>query len=414
MTQLARLRLTVGYALVWLVMIVALCGVAYVAMMRSLDAEVDAGIQSVVETWSASAPPLASLRPVDVEREFEGETAGVFLLVFGADGSLLANPSRVHVRDLFEHARLADVLAQGGWATLHIEHQDLRVLAQPLRRNGTVTGMVVGGRSLAEHNRQAASLATILAISGAVGLALGVGGGYVLAGRALQPLERAQERQRAFIADASHELRAPLAVIRTSADLLLRDAPSPSQRQALENLRDVTDEAASLVQDLLVLARLDRPRRRAPGTCRLDTIAADAIEGLRPLLAGHESAVTVRLDPVSARIGDAEARRMLRALLENVVSHTPSGTAVEVETRARDGRARLVVRDHGPGVPAAALEQIFERFAQVETARTPGGRAGAGLGLAIVRAIARSADGEARARNIEGGGLEVEVTLPLG
>ncbi|MFN8639394.1 MAG: HAMP domain-containing sensor histidine kinase [Dehalococcoidia bacterium] len=412
MTQIARLRLTAGYALVWLLMILALCAVAYVAMSRSLDAEVDAGIRSVVDTWSAGAPPLGSLRATDVEREFEGENAGVFLLVFRVDGSLVANPSRVHVEDLFEHAGLGNVIARGGWATLRAEHQDLRVFARPLLQDGVAAGVVVGGRSLAEHDRQVATLATILAVSGALGLVLGVGGGYFLAGRALEPLERAQERQRAFIADASHELRAPLAVIRTSTDLLLRDAPTPKQRQALEDVQAVTDEAASLVQDLLVLARLDRPRRQSEERCRLDLVAADVIENLRPLLVDHASAVTSRLDPVTARLGDAEARRMLRALLENAVRHTPIGTAIDVETALRDGRVRMLIRDRGAGVPSSELEHIFERFAQVETARTPGAGAGAGLGLAIVRAISRSVGGDARARNVEGGGFEVEVTLP--
>jgi signal transduction histidine kinase len=394
-------------------MVAALCTVAYLAMARSLDREVDAGIQSVVETWVASAPPLERLRSTDVEREFEGQTAGVFLLVFGADGSLLANPNRLHVDDLFEHGRLAEAIHRGGWATLDAEGQPLRVLVLPVPSEGRQTGVVVGGRSLADHDQQQQALVWVLLGSGGIGLAVAIAGGYLLAGRALRPLELAYERQRAFIGDASHELRSPIAVIRMSADLLLRADLTADQRATVEEIRDVADEATALIQDLLALARLEAPAARNDERARLDKAATAVIEQLGPLLEAHHLDISTRLEPAPACLDDAQARRLVRALVENVAMHTPDGTAVEVETGTRGDRAFLAIRDRGPGVPEAAIEQVFERFSQVEEARTPGKQHGSGLGLAIVRAIAVAAGGTARARNRVGGGFEVEVLLPL-
>jgi signal transduction histidine kinase len=133
---------------------------------------------------------------------------------------------------------------------------------------------------------------------------------------------------------------------------------------------------------------------------------------MHPLLEAHGSEVTRRGPSVLARTTDADARRVLRALVENAIAHTPAGTSIEVETGEDAGHAVLRVLDRGPGVPPEALETVFDRFTRVDTARTPSG-GHSGLGLAIVAGHVRANGGTIVARNRGGGGFEVEVRLPL-
>ena len=418
MIRRARLRLTLTYAAIFVAMLVLLGSVAYVSMRRSLSDEIDRGVSTVVAAWQSTAPPLERLNPLDLDREYDSETAGVFLLVFRTDGALLANPNDVEAEEFAEDDLLDRALrGESVWFTVK-EHGDrFRLFVAPVWHRGIVggeiEGVVVGGRGLESYDRQLQSLLVVLGSVGLGGAVLALVGGYVLAGRALQPIAIAYDRQRAFVSDASHELRSPLAVIRAGTDVLLRDPLSGDQRSAVEDLRDTAVEASALVDDLLELARLERAPG-APHDARTDlaAVADGVLAQMRPLLEAHASEATRRGPSVLARTRDADARRVLRALVENAIAHTPPGTPIEVETAEDAGNAVLRVLDRGPGVPPEALETVFDRFTRVDTARTPSG-GHSGLGLAIVAGHVRANGGTIVARNRAGGGFEVEVRLPL-
>jgi two-component system, OmpR family, sensor histidine kinase CiaH len=414
----ARFRLTATYAAIFIAMLVLLGGVTYLSLRQSLTAEVDRGVQTVVDAWLATAPDLDRLEPIDLERRFEGETADVFLLVFRADGALVANPSRVDAEEFGDDHLVRDAL-QGrlGWDTVNEDGVRFRLLAAPVWIDGDrdrgLQGVVVGGRSLAGHERQLQMLIAVLGVTGLIGLVLAAGGGWVLAGRALQPIALAYERQRAFVSDASHELRSPLAVIRAGSDLLLRDPLPDSQREAVEELRDTAIEASTLVDDLLELARLERgATSSSTAASDLRSVAASVAAQMRPLLEAHGTHAEVSGPAARARIGEPEARRVIRALLENVLAHTPAGTPVNVETAVEGTEAILRVTDRGPGAPAEILPALFERFTRADISRTPGG-GHSGLGLAIVAVHIERAGGRIAAHNQAGGGLRIEVRLPL-
>jgi two-component system OmpR family sensor kinase len=201
-------------------------------------------------------------------------------------------------------------------------------------------------------------------------------------------------------------------VIRASADLLLREPLPPPQRESVEEIRDVTQEAATLVDDLLELARAEEA---APGPATSDAAAevGSAIGQMQAMLERRGHTVDAALAPVQANASGAEVRRIVRALLENVAAHTPEGTPVFVEVTERGGHALIAVEDHGPGVPDGHEEAIFDRFARLDEARTPGAGHGAGLGLAIVRSLAERRGGSVTAARPAAGGLRVEVSLPL-
>jgi two-component system, OmpR family, sensor kinase len=228
-----------------------------------------------------------------------------------------------------------------------------------------------------------------------------------------------EERMRRFVADASHELRTPLTSIRGYAELYRQGAVTEPDDVA-GVLRRIEDQAARmglLVEDLLLLARLDqqRPLEREP--VDLGVLAVDAVHDAHAL--APERTVALRLpqaDDEPAEIpvlGDAaRLRQVLGNLVHNALTHTPAGAAVEVRARVDAGSAVLEVADAGPGLPPEQADRVFERFYRADPAR---GRVsgGSGLGLAIVAAIVAAHGGAVEVDTAEGVGTTFRVRLPL-
>ena len=220
-------------------------------------------------------------------------------------------------------------------------------------------------------------------------------------------LGEALEAQRRFVADASHELRTPLATIRTNAGFLVEHpGAEPADRtEATEDLLAEADRMARLVDELVTLARSDAG---APIERRPVDLAAIGAEVARSARRGERE---VRVEATGAVVvsGDRDALlRLAWILVDNALRHGAGPVAVRV--LGRDGRAELTVADEGPGVPAGDEERIFDRFHRADAARSGGG---AGLGLAIARAIAEAHGGRIGATNRPTGGLEIRVELPL-
>jgi two-component system sensor histidine kinase CiaH len=410
----ARLQLTAWYAAVFGCVLLILGLAVFLALTWALDKQVDAGIDATVQQWRASTPDIATLPALPSPREHDGEheTRDNFVLAFRADGTLIGNPAGVSVRELLEHVSIDAGATQRSVRTTQLEDERVRLHVIPISGSAGARGVVVGARSLHDRDEQVQTTVVVLGAVAGAGLAMAVGVGYVLAGRALRPLAEAYRRQQQFVADASHELRAPLTVIRTSADLLLRGGVlAVDQREAVTQIQDVTSEAGRLVEQLLQLARMEQePPHDDAAHVDLAEVARRECARFEPQLATHGSTVALHLDPAEAALSADEAGRVLRVLIENVIAHTPPGTPIEVTTGLVDGHARLMVADGGRGVPAEQRAAIFERFARVDAARTPG--TGTGLGLAIVAAIARRRRGQVRATASAAGGLSVECTLP--
>ena len=220
-----------------------------------------------------------------------------------------------------------------------------------------------------------------------------------------------EQRLRRFLADASHELRTPLASIRGYAELFRMGAVSDEHDTELA-MRRIEEEASrmgKLVEDLLTLARLDQapvPRR---SRVDLAELAANAVADARAM--APERAITLAAEQEVVVAGDRDQlHQVLANLLRNALVHTPEGTPIEVSLEREGELAALRVRDHGPGL-AGSGEELFERFWRSERGRERG-RAGAGLGLSITRAIVEAHGGEIGAAQAEGGGAMFTVLLP--
>ena len=231
----------------------------------------------------------------------------------------------------------------------------------------------------------------------------------------LARLERAFDAQRRFVADASHELRTPLAVMRTEVDVALADpdAGVDDLRAAAEVVRDATIRADRLVDSLLLLARSDRlqvdglPLRERVDLAEVSYRALAAVRA-EAEAKGLQVATTFGPAPVLGDRGLLE--RLAGNLVENAVRHNVEGGWLRVDTATVMGRARLAVDSSGPVVPPEEVAALFEPFRRSGRARTA--RTGAGLGLAIARAVAQVHGGTAQAVARPTGGLTVTVDLP--
>ncbi|HXZ61718.1 MAG TPA: HAMP domain-containing sensor histidine kinase [Acidimicrobiales bacterium] len=220
-----------------------------------------------------------------------------------------------------------------------------------------------------------------------------------------------EERLRQFVADASHELRTPLTSIRGYAELLARGSFSDEEgrRKALKRIEDEATRMGGLVEDLLVLAELDRGRPLRAESVDLQRVCADAVDDSNAVPHGHRLRLAAG-EPVLVR-GDAERlAQVAHNLIRNALAHTPDGTEVVVSTGVVGDRGYIEVADDGPGIPPGEAGRVFDRFYQGDPSRSV---TGTGLGLAIVHAIAEALGGTAEVVPTARPGATLRVTLPL-
>jgi signal transduction histidine kinase len=228
----------------------------------------------------------------------------------------------------------------------------------------------------------------------------------------LMRLDAAFDSQRRFAANASHELRTPLTITRTEVDVALAD-PDTSQaelRAMAERVRDATGRSERLLEGLLTLARSERePSRREPAD--LADAAAPALQHGRHADDRAGLRVVTRLEPAPVAGDSSLLERMVANLVENAVRHNQPGGWLKVATGTDGGWAVVRVANGGRAIPPDRVESLFEPFRRLD-GRVASPAGGAGLGLSIVRSVARTHGGDAHARALPDGGLEVTVRLP--
>ncbi|WP_343237971.1 HAMP domain-containing sensor histidine kinase [Streptomyces sp. SID2999] len=205
---------------------------------------------------------------------------------------------------------------------------------------------------------------------------------------ALHARQESETRVRRFVADASHELRTPLASIRGYAELTRRgrEQVGPDTRHALARIESEAGRMTLLVEDLLLLARLDAGRPLQFDRTDLVPLVVDTVSDARAAGLDHTWRLDLPDEPAPVTADAARLQQILVNLLGNARSHTPPGTTVTARVRRQGDRMCVQVEDDGPGIPAALLPHVFERFARGDSARTRA-TGSTGLGLAIVRAV---------------------------
>jgi len=459
-----RRRLTLWYGAV-LGAVLAGFGGAVLLMMRHelvarIDAELGGELQEVVDDIEASSDwPKLSGRWT---RRF-ARRGGYEFQVSPVQGEPLARSGRLGTPGLpvprvpdsyrrldFESVpldpRTVDLGPSGSWRAA------AELVPGP---EGTLVVQVAA--SLAPVDHELLELSTVLLLAGPPALGGALGGGYLLARKALAPvdrmaaaadritatrldrrlevanpddelgrlartlngmiarLERSFEEVRRFTADAAHELRTPLAVLRGAAEVALRTDRDPAYyRGVLEDQLEEIGRLTRLAESLLFLCREDAGlAASAPQSINLGDVVREASEHMQPVAAARGLTLDVDgLAPCPVR-GDVEKlRQLLFNLLDNAVKYTPAGGSIAVRAEAAGGLSRVVVADTGVGIPAGDLPRVFDRFFRLDAARGMEPE-GAGLGLAICRAIAEAHGGEIAIESTPGRGTSVTLLLPF-
>ena len=283
-------------------------------------------------------------------------------------------------------------------ATIRGPEGGVRVVSMPMRNeSGEIIGVVQYARSLEGVRKTIRRLVLVLLPLAIGGLGAALFGGLFMAGRAMRPARLSFERQRAFVADASHELKTPLTLIRADAEMVLyRGRLNPDDRTLVEHALAETDRMGAILSDLLLVARLDAGKLEvAEKPFDLALVLSEEAErfGARAAAKGVRLEVGVSGE-LPARGDPKRTGQILAVLLDNAVRFAPPGGSVDVCGRLLDGRTEATVADTGPGVPTEQLERVFDRFYRAEASRGRGKGAGTGLGLAIARDLARAQGGD--------------------
>jgi signal transduction histidine kinase len=389
-----RLRLTLAFVLAMALLLAAAGTFLYVRLGSVLDEQIDSTLATRADDVAALVRGGSVLGGVRLAESDES-----FAQVLGPGGE---------VRDATQGLGASPLLRPGELdrarrETVVVEHESTRLLATPV---GEL--VVVAGASLDDRNDALAALRTQLLLGGPLVLLLASLAGYLLAAATLRPvlarLEAGLERERRFVADASHELRTPLSLLKAEVELALRRPRSPEElHAALASAAEETDRLVRLAEDLLVLARADDGELRL----RPEPIQVrELLDAVARRFAAAGRALEVDAPAGLAVTGD---RLRLEQAVGNLVDNAlryGSGI-VRLTARPDDGGVTLSVADEGAGFPAAFLPHAFERFTRADVART---RGAAGLGLALVQAVARAHGGHAIAANVPSGGAVVTLT----
>ncbi len=458
-----RLRLLVATALAMLVGLVVVDGLTYVLVSQSQVQQVDASLKR-------ARPPLeviALSRRITDRASIPLIAPGLFVAIIDSDG----NPEYVNgarepgaVDDDTVDIEATDLSI--GSRTVAGLDDDMRLQVSALSNGSSL----VIGESLHEVNETRRRLATVLIAGSALAISIASALAWGLLRAGLRPLRRmersasaitdldldatrvpgadertevgrlattlnemldrletarseredsvirlteSESRMRRFVADASHELRTPIAATAAYAELFehgARDRPDDLER-AMTGIRGETRRMGALVDDLLLLARLDEQRPVVSEEVDLTEIVLDSIDAARTVDPGRPLRPHIR-GVYSVRGDQMQLRQVVDNLLANVRAHTPSDTACDVSLSADDRDVVLTVADTGPGVEERHLQNLFDRFYRVDDARTRTS-GGSGLGLSIVRALIESHHGTITATANRPTGLLVTVRFPI-
>lgn len=420
-------RLALFNALV-VIVVIALSGVAtYLLLLRQLDAEVDNSLMAsaeqtvrFVKTTKPTTPP-----PTNTDKEDGGDhhdddilaSGDTIVFAFDTSGKITYNPRDVSASGVPVAASVRRALAGGvDVRSLSVDGiGPVRVASVPIESDHQITGAVQVLRSLHEHDAELATVRWMTLLGVALGAAVAVPAGLLLARRAMRPIDAAFERQRMFVADASHELRTPLTLIRANAEIARQEPTDPVSRidPELASILSEVDRTDRLVDDLLTLARADTGRlelRR--DLVDLSDLAREVYEEMLPLARQREIELNLHVSGSCPVLIDADRiRQVLRILLDNALKYTPAQRDVALSVTRGSNDVRIVVSDSGPGIERAHLPRLFDRFYRIDQARSRVVE-GTGLGLPIARALVEAHGGSIDLTSTVGEGTTVTISLP--
>ncbi|HVO35852.1 MAG TPA: ATP-binding protein [Gemmatimonadales bacterium] len=413
-----RLRLTAWYVGTFGLILLLLGGGLFFAIRRQIARQLDTSLHQAV----LALEQAARIREVEsrtttgavVDAVDELHIPDRMLYLLERDGTPVKPPAAPDwIRDAARRA------AREGRADLDRDEPrepTLRIHAEPFTVPGPRAYVAVAVADVVELEDQYSALIYAFGAAALVGLVLVAAGGWLLVRKSTAPVEQTMETMRRFMADAAHELRTPIAVLRGQAEVALqRDREPPEYAEALRRIEREAERLGATVEDLLTLARADAGERPiARERVFLDDLALDAVTAARALAERRGVELEVGTFEEAAALGDPTLlHQMLMIVLDNAMKFTPQGGRVKLSAAAPGAQAEIVVEDTGVGIRPDQLPHIFERFWRGDPARGRGdGAQGAGLGLAIARWIADAHGAQLLVTSEPGKGTRVAIRFP--
>lgn len=346
------------------------------------------------------------------EDSYDARLAPIFVLPLNNQGGLISNPNPAPLPIAEDDGARSAAEAKGfDWRTfLLADGTRVRLLTY---RTGSATGPAYFqvGRLLSDQDRMLAQFFTGLLLLGGFSIILLGVGSWWLSGRSLGPAQKAWEQQHAFVSNASHELRTPLTLIRATAEVGLRGRPGVEQQEILEDVVAETDYMNRLVDDLLMLSRLDSHRLElSRQAVSLPNLLAEVQRQMDKVAA--EKGVEISHGEVqgSAWADPLRLRQVLLILLDNALRYTPQGGGIRLETKPAGKTQQIRVTDTGIGIPEKDLPHVFERFYQGSRPGISETRSN-GLGLSIAKGLVEAQGGTIQVESQEGKGTCVILSM---
>jgi signal transduction histidine kinase len=341
-----------------------------------------------------------------------GQTEHYYVRFFDQSGQMLAQLSA-------SPPGLPSPVTQEGWQTIRDQNRSrYRQVTLLLKTaTGDPWSYMQIGRSLQEFDEHLATLRLLLAVGLPFSMLMVGGASWWLAGLAMQPVFRSYAQMQQFTADAAHELRTPIAAIRATVESV-QDIEAFSAEEVQETLGAIARQnsrLAALVQDLLILSRMDQKKLTQRQPCCLNDLISDLVESLAVLEIAAPIHLTAKIGakvPLYVLGDEHQLSRLLSNLIVNALQYTPSGGSVTVTLGQADTHALIQVQDTGIGIAPADQSRIFERFYRVSGDRSRH-TGGAGLGLAIAKAIVEVHQGSLTIHSELGRGSTFTICLPL-
>jgi two-component system, OmpR family, sensor kinase len=389
-----RLQITLAFTIAMAIVLAAFGAFIFIQTRDQLD-------EGVNDNLEVRIADLASRTQGDSGLDQQLDPEDSFAQIIGPDGEVELSTEQVAGEG-------ATVEGPGTYDLESLDGLDgrVRVLAVELDEGR----LAVAGATLEDRDESVRNLAILLLVGGPLALLLAGIGGYWVAGRALEPLERGYERERRFVDDASHELRTPLALHKAELEVALRYAEDEAAlKAAIASGIEEVDRLAQLADDLLVVARSgDEGLALVSETQGAEPLLRTVSERFEERVRDAGRSIAVAADPGLTVHGDRlRIEQALTNLVENAIRH--GAGRIELAARRANGNVRLSVSDEGPGFSHDFRGRAFERFSRGDAARA---RGGTGLGLAIVETIATAHGGRAGITAGDGAGADVWIELP--
>jgi signal transduction histidine kinase len=348
----------------------------------------------------------------DSEGEIDGELAPIFVVPLDSSGKDIATSQKTTVTKIIDIAASAAAIKNGTDLRTITMSNNTRVRLLTYETGLASPAVLQVGRQLSDQDRVLDQYLTGLLILGSIASLLLALVSWWLAGRSLSPAQKAFDQQQNFVSNASHELRTPLTLIRATAEIGLRTHPSQEQQKFLQDIVSESDYMNHLVDDLLLLSRLDAHRLQLTREIiPVSELVSETIRQMEKL--GQDKSITLSMDTAKGNIiGDrARVRQVLLILLDNALRFTPTNGTIHISAQPSGKIIEIVVADSGPGIPPEHLPHLFERFYQVRTNATNDSRSN-GLGLSIAKGLIEAQHGTIHIKSTAGKGTQVHILLP--